>query len=134
MPVITLPDGSERSFANPVTVHDVAADIGAGLARAALAGVVDGRMVDTSFIIEHDATLAITTERDDAGLEVIRHSSAHLLAMAYNTELYRMPAVVLPVRLAQTTLIMLAFVGAAQSIIYLLLRRLDWLEAVKIKE
>ncbi|MEE4143965.1 MAG: threonine--tRNA ligase, partial [Halieaceae bacterium] len=82
MPVITLPDGSQRSFANPVTVHDVAADIGPGLARAALAGVVDGREVDTSFIIEQDATLAIITERDDAGLEIIRHSTAHLLAMA----------------------------------------------------
>ena len=82
MPVITLPDGSQRSFANPVTVHDVAADIGAGLAKAALAAVVDGRMVDTSHIIERDASLAIITDRDDAGLEVIRHSTAHLLAMA----------------------------------------------------
>jgi threonyl-tRNA synthetase len=82
MPVITLPDGSQRSFANPVTVHDVAADIGPGLAKAALAGVVDGREVDTSHIIEQDAALAIITERDDAGLEVIRHSTAHLLAMA----------------------------------------------------
>ena len=82
MPVITLPDGSERAFANPVTVHDVAADIGPGLAKAALAGVVDGREVDTSFIIEQNASLAIITERDDAGLEVIRHSTAHLLAMA----------------------------------------------------
>ncbi len=82
MPVITLPDGSQRSFANPVTVHDVAADIGPGLAKAALAGVVDGREVDTSHIIGQDAALAIITERDDAGLEVIRHSTAHLLAMA----------------------------------------------------
>ena len=82
MPVITLPDGSQRSFANPVTVHDVAADIGPGLARAALAGVVDGREVDTSHIIEQDGALAIITDRDDAGLEVIRHSTAHLLAMA----------------------------------------------------
>ncbi len=82
MPVITLPDGSQRSFANPVTVHDVAADIGAGLARAALAGVVNDREVDTSHIIEQDASLAIITERDDVGLEVIRHSTAHLLAMA----------------------------------------------------
>ncbi len=82
MPVITLPDGSRRSFANPVTVHDVAADIGPGLAKAALAGVVNGEAVDTSHIIGQDATLAIITDRDDAGLEVIRHSSAHLLAMA----------------------------------------------------
>ena len=82
MPVITLPDGSERLFPNPVTVHDVAADIGPGLAKAALAGVVDGQERDTSHIIEQDAALAIITERDDAGLEVIRHSTAHLLAMA----------------------------------------------------
>ena len=82
MPVITLPDGSQRSFENPVSVHDVAADIGPGLAKAALAGVVDGREVDTSHVIEADVALAIITERDDAGLEVIRHSTAHLLAQA----------------------------------------------------
>ncbi len=82
MPVITLPDGSQRSFDHPVSVHAVAADIGPGLARAALAGVVDGREVDTSHTIETDASLAIITERDEAGLEVIRHSTAHLLAMA----------------------------------------------------
>lgn len=82
MPVITLPDGSQRSFENSVSVHDVALDIGPGLAKAALAGVVDGREVDTSFRIESDAELAIVTERDDAGLEIIRHSTAHLLAMA----------------------------------------------------
>ncbi len=82
MPVITLPDGSQRSFDKPVSVHDVAADIGPGLAKAALAGVVDGREVDTSYLIEQDAALAIITERDDAGLEVIRHSTAHLLAQA----------------------------------------------------
>lgn len=82
MPVITLPDGSQRSFDNPVSVHDVAADIGPGLAKAALAGVVDGREVDTSHVIEGDSALAIITERDEAGLEVIRHSTAHLLAMA----------------------------------------------------
>ncbi len=82
MPVITLPDGSQRSFDNPVSVHDIAADIGPGLAKAALAGVVDGREVDTSHIVDGDATLAIITERDEAGLEVIRHSTAHLLAMA----------------------------------------------------
>jgi threonyl-tRNA synthetase len=82
MPVITLPDGSQRNFDNPISVHDVAADIGAGLAKAALAGVVDGREVDTSHVIEDDASLAIITERDEAGLEVIRHSTAHLMAMA----------------------------------------------------
>ena len=82
MPVVTLPDGSQRSFDNPVSVHDVATDIGPGLAKAALGGVVDGREVDTSFTIENDAALAIITERDDAGLEIIRHSTAHLLAMA----------------------------------------------------
>jgi threonyl-tRNA synthetase len=82
MPVVTLPDGSHRSFSEPVTVHDVAADIGAGLAKAALAGKVDGQLVDTSYRIEEDAELAIVTERDEGGLEVIRHSTAHLLAMA----------------------------------------------------
>jgi len=82
MPVITLPDGSERRYDAPVTVHAVAADIGPGLAKAALAGVVDGREVDTSHVIGEDAELAILTERDAGGLEVIRHSTAHLLAMA----------------------------------------------------
>jgi threonyl-tRNA synthetase len=82
MPVITLPDGSQRPFDQSVTVHEVAADIGPGLAKAALAGVVGGQEVDTSYTIEQDTTLAIITERDDAGLEVIRHSTAHLLAMA----------------------------------------------------
>jgi threonyl-tRNA synthetase len=82
MPVITLPDGSQRSFDNPISVHDVAADIGPGLAKAALAGKVDGREVDTSYVMESDAQLAIITDRDDEGLEIIRHSTAHLLAMA----------------------------------------------------
>ncbi|MFO7550313.1 MAG: threonine--tRNA ligase [Haliea sp.] len=82
MPAITLPDGSQRQFDQPVSVHEVAAAIGPGLAKAALAGVVNGREVDTSHVIEQDASLAIITERDDAGLEVIRHSTAHLLAMA----------------------------------------------------
>ncbi|EED33637.1 threonyl-tRNA synthetase [gamma proteobacterium NOR5-3] len=82
MPTITLPDGSQREFSNAVTVAEVAADIGPGLAKAALAGVVDGREVDTSFSIDADAQLAIITERDDAGVELIRHSTAHLLAMA----------------------------------------------------
>ncbi|MFW5453293.1 threonine--tRNA ligase [Thioalkalivibrio sulfidiphilus] len=82
MPLITLPDGSERRFDAPVTVRDVAADIGAGLAKAALAGRVNGRLVDTSHLIEDDASLAIITDRDPEGLEVIRHSTAHLLAQA----------------------------------------------------
>ncbi|PSF04667.1 threonine--tRNA ligase [Marinobacter fuscus] len=82
MPVITLPDGSHRSFAESVTVHDVAADIGAGLAKAALAGKVNGKLVDTSHLIENDVELAIITERDEDGVDVIRHSTAHLMAMA----------------------------------------------------
>jgi len=82
VPVITLPDGSQRSFDKPVTVAEVALSIGAGLARAALAGKVNGKLVDTGFSIASDATLAIITERDPEGLEVIRHSTAHLLAQA----------------------------------------------------
>jgi threonyl-tRNA synthetase len=82
MPVLTLPDGSQRSYADPVTVAQVAADIGPGLAKAALAGKVDGRLVDTSCPIESDAALAIVTARDPEGLEIIRHSTAHLLAQA----------------------------------------------------
>lgn len=79
---ITLPDGSQRQFPGPVTVAEVAASIGSGLAKAALAGKVDGRLVDTSFRIEADAALAIVTAKDADGLEVIRHSTAHLLAYA----------------------------------------------------
>jgi threonyl-tRNA synthetase len=79
---ITLPDGSVRSFESAVTVRDVAASIGAGLAKAALAGRVDGSLVDTSFVIERDAQLAIVTDRDADGLDMIRHSTAHLLAFA----------------------------------------------------
>jgi threonyl-tRNA synthetase len=82
MPVITLPDGSQREFAQPVTVAEVAQSIGAGLARAALAGKVDGRLVDTSFLIETDVQLGIVTEKDPEGVDVIRHSTAHLLAFA----------------------------------------------------
>ncbi len=80
--VITLPDGSQRTFDGPVTVADVAADIGPGLAKAALAGRVDGALVDTSAIIDGDAQVAIVTARDAEGLEIIRHSTAHLLAQA----------------------------------------------------
>jgi threonyl-tRNA synthetase len=82
MPVITLPDGSQKKFDSPVTVADVAASIGAGLAKAAIAGRVNDKLVDTSFLIENDAKLSIVTEKDPAALEVIRHSTAHLLAMA----------------------------------------------------
>ena len=82
MPVITLPDGSRREFDQPVSVHDVAAAIGPGLAKAALAGRLDGTLVDTSRVIETDADLSIITDRDEEGLEVIRHSTAHLLAQA----------------------------------------------------
>ncbi|MCK9200553.1 MAG: threonine--tRNA ligase [Gallionella sp.] len=82
MPVITLPDGSQRSFDQSVTVADVAMSIGAGLARAALAGKVDGKVVDTSHLIEQDAALAIITDKDVDGVEIIRHSTAHLLAHA----------------------------------------------------
>ena len=79
---ITLPDGSQREFPGPVTVAEVAMSIGAGLAKAALAGKVDGNVVDTSFTIERNAQLAIITGKDAGGLEVIRHSTAHLLAYA----------------------------------------------------
>ena len=82
MPVITLPDGSQRSFEKPVTVADLAASIGAGLAKAALAGRVDGKLVDTSYLIDRDAAVAIVTAKDADGLEIIRHSTAHLLAQA----------------------------------------------------
>jgi len=79
---VTLPDGSVRHFEQPPSVAEVAAGIGAGLAKAALAGKVDGRLVDTSHVIESDARLAIVTDRDAEGLDMIRHSTAHLLAYA----------------------------------------------------
>jgi threonyl-tRNA synthetase len=82
MVAITLPDKSVRSFDSPVTVAEVAASIGPGLAKAALAGRVDGTLVDTSFLIERDAALAIVTDKDAEGLDLIRHSTAHLLAYA----------------------------------------------------
>jgi len=87
MPVITLPDGNQKVFDAPPSVYQVAESIGPGLAKAALAGVVHGKEVDTSYVIESDAALAIITDRDDAGIEIIRHSTAHLLAMAVQ-ELY----------------------------------------------
>jgi threonyl-tRNA synthetase len=79
---ITLPDGSQRQFDNPVTVQDVAASIGAGLAKAALAGKVDGQLVDASFPIEHDASLQIVTDKSPEALEILRHSTAHLMGQA----------------------------------------------------
>jgi threonyl-tRNA synthetase len=82
MPVITLPDGSQREFDSAVSVLDVAADIGPGLAKATLAGIVAGQEVDASYLIEEDASLSIVTDRSDEALEIIRHSTAHLLAMA----------------------------------------------------
>ena len=82
MPSIKLPDGSVRQFDTPISVGAVAASIGPGLAKAALAGKVDGKVVDTSFVIDHDAALAIVTDKDPEGLDVIRHSTAHLLAYA----------------------------------------------------
>ena len=82
MVTVRLPDGSQRQFEAPITVAQVAASIGAGLAKAALAGKVNGALVDTSFLIESDVDLSIVTDKDADGLEVIRHSTAHLLAYA----------------------------------------------------
>ncbi len=82
MIAITLPDGSRREFDHPVTVADVAASIGAGLAKAALAGKVDGKLVDTSYRIDRDAELAIVTDKSPEALDILRHSTAHLLAQA----------------------------------------------------
>jgi threonyl-tRNA synthetase len=82
MPVITLPDGSQRVFDRPVSVGEVAASIGAGLARAALAGRVNDQLVDTSYLIDQDSRLSVITAKDPAGLGVLRHSTAHLLAQA----------------------------------------------------
>ncbi|MHB8474735.1 MAG: threonine--tRNA ligase [Steroidobacteraceae bacterium] len=87
MPVITLPDGSKRQFDRAISVAEVAANIGPGLAKAALAGRLDGVLVDTSKLIDHDANLSIVTDKDADGLEIIRHSTAHLLANAVQ-ELY----------------------------------------------
>ena len=82
MLTITLPDGNQKQFDASVTVYEVAASIGPGLAKAALAGKLDGRLVDTAYRIERDAELAIVTARDVDGLDIIRHSTAHLLAQA----------------------------------------------------
>ncbi len=82
MPNIRLPDGSVKSFPAPVTIAEIASAIGPGLARAALAGKVDGKLVDTGFKVESDAEVSIVTERDPEGLEILRHSTSHLLAQA----------------------------------------------------
>lgn len=82
MPSITLPDGSQRHFPQAVSIAELAADIGPGLAKAALAGRVDGRLVDSAFLLEQDAAVGLITARDPEGLEILRHSCAHLLAMA----------------------------------------------------
>ena len=82
MPLISLPDGSSRQFDQAVTVGDIAADIGPGLAKAALAGKVDGQLVDTSFLVQHDAEVAIITTKSDEALELIRHDAAHVMAQA----------------------------------------------------
>ena len=87
MPVITLPDGSQHSYDQPVTIAQIAADIGPGLARAMLAGKIDGRLVDADTPVDHDAQVAIVTERDDEALELIRHDAAHVMAQAVQ-ELY----------------------------------------------
>jgi threonyl-tRNA synthetase len=82
MPVITLPDGSKREFSESISVNDIAASIGAGLAKATLAGRVNGELVDASHVVSEDAEIAIVTERDADGIEVLRHSCAHLMAQA----------------------------------------------------
>ncbi len=82
MPIITLPDGSQRQFDNPISIYDVAADIGAGLAKATIAGAINGELADASDLITEDAELRIITARDEEGLEIIRHSCAHLLGHA----------------------------------------------------
>ncbi len=87
MLTVTLPDGSQRQYDAPLTVADVAQSIGAGLAKAALAGRVDGKLVDTSFVIDKDATVSIITDKDPEALDIIRHSTAHLMAQAVK-ELY----------------------------------------------
>ncbi|MFI9652690.1 threonine--tRNA ligase [Guyparkeria halopsychrophila] len=82
MPTITLPDGSQRTFDHPVSLMEIASDIGPGLAKAAVAGKIDGKLVDLSRAIENDADIAIVTAKDQEGVEIIRHSTAHLMAQA----------------------------------------------------
>ena len=82
MPVVTLPDGSTREFDQPVTVMQIAEDIGPDLAKATLAGRVNGRLVDACVEVEQDAEVAIITNRDEEGVEILRHSLAHMLGQA----------------------------------------------------
>ncbi|REC96297.1 threonine--tRNA ligase [Kushneria indalinina] len=82
MPVVTLPDGSQRQFESPVSIMAIAESIGAGLAKAAIAGKIDGQLVDTADVVDHDAAVAIVTAKDEEGLEIIRHSCAHLIGHA----------------------------------------------------
>ncbi|MCP5078317.1 MAG: TGS domain-containing protein, partial [Psychromonas sp.] len=82
MPTITLPDGNQRQFDNTTSIMEIAADIGPGLAKACIAGRVDGQLVDACDPIENDATISIITAKDDEGLEILRHSCAHLLGHA----------------------------------------------------
>src|SRR5260221_6761750 len=97
MPNIRLPDGSIKSFPSPVTVAEAAQAIGPGLARAALAGSVDGKLVDTSHRIHRDAEVSIITERDPEGVEILPHSTAHLLAYAAEELVPAAPATIGPV-------------------------------------
>ena len=82
MPVITLPDGNQKQFDQPVSIYDVAASIGSGLAKAALAGKVNDEIVDTSYMITENSAVSIITAKDDEGVDVLRHSCAHLMAQA----------------------------------------------------
>ena len=82
MPQITLPDGSHRDFSDTVSIFDIASDIGPGLAKAALAGTVDGTLVDLSHPVSKDAAVSIITGKSDEALDLVRHSTAHLLAQA----------------------------------------------------
>ena len=82
MPVITLPDGSTREYAQPVTPYDVAADIGPGLAKAALAARIDDQMIDLSLVLENDTALALVTAKDADSLDLLRHDAAHVMAEA----------------------------------------------------
>ena len=82
MPVITLPDGSQREFSSPVSIMDVASDIGPGLAKATLAGMVDGEIKDASFTIVNDVELSIITDKSEEALELVRHYAAHVMAQA----------------------------------------------------
>ena len=91
MPTITLPDNSKRKFDNPLSIDDIAKDIGPGLAKATIAGKVNGKLVDASDIIQEDCDLEIVTIQDDEGIEIVRHSCAHLLPMLLNkyTQMHR---------------------------------------------